>query len=220
MVVLEPPLVAAELLLHPVDRALEGGVDLLGSRGGLHGHAGGQVHRRIGDELVTITAEGDDSLHRPVEVLGDGLVQPLLDVRPQSVADVDLLSADLDAHALPRFPWPLLSARPSGGTYGQARFRCQSRAPIDALSDLQSPESEFFRRRRCTDDGMPMSSRYFATVRRAISIPSPFRRATILSSDSGPAGRSAWTRPRIRSCTAAAEKASPPETAWIAELKK
>ena len=30
---------------------------------------------------------------------------------------------------------------------------------------------------------MPIPSRYFATVRRAISIPSPFRMATIRSSD-------------------------------------
>ena len=65
-----------------------------------------------------------------------------------------------------------------------------------------------------------MPSRYFATVRRAISIPSSFSSATILSSDSVPSGRSPCTRPRIRSCTAAAENASPPATAWIAELKK
>ena len=65
-----------------------------------------------------------------------------------------------------------------------------------------------------------MPSRYFATVRRAISIPAPFSRVTILSSESVPGRSLACTRPRIRSCTAAAEKASPPETAWIAELKK
>ena len=63
-----------------------------------------------------------------------------------------------------------------------------------------------------------MPSRYFATVLRAISIPSSARRATILSSDSGILGRSAAIILRMRACTAVAEKASPPSAAWIAEL--
>ena len=39
------------------------------------------------------------------------------------------------------------------------------------------------RRRRSADDGMRMASRYLATVRRAISMPSPFSRSTMRSSD-------------------------------------
>src|SRR4029079_968623 len=46
-------------------------------------------------------------------------------------------------------------------------------------------------RRRCTEEGIRMASRYFATVRRAISIPDSRKRSTIVSSESIADGSSA-----------------------------
>lgn len=47
----------------------------------------------------------------------------------------------------------------------------------------QAFSCNFFNRRRCTEDGMRIASRYLATVRRAISMPSWRNFSTILSSD-------------------------------------
>ena len=48
-VLAQPPLVAAQLLLHPLGRAVEGGIGLAGPGLGLNGEAGGKMHRSIGD---------------------------------------------------------------------------------------------------------------------------------------------------------------------------
>src|SRR5436305_12992353 len=43
--------------------------------------------------------------------------------------------------------------------------------------------SACFSRRRCTEEGMRIASRYFATVRRAMSMPASRSRSTMVSSD-------------------------------------
>src|SRR5438477_286187 len=66
---------------------------------------------------------------------------------------------------------------------------------------------------------MRSASRYFATVRRAMSMPSAPNMVTIRSSDK----TSSCSFPmssRIRSLTASAECASPPSTAWMDDVKK
>jgi hypothetical protein len=55
-----------------------------------------------------------------------------------------------------------------------------------------------FSRRRCTEFGIRSASRYFATVRRAISTPSCRSTATIASSDRISAAGSRSIRPRMR----------------------
>ena len=75
-------------------------------------------------------------------------------------------------------------------------------------------------RLRCTDEGIPMASRYFATVRRAISIPSARRRSTIVSSDKTFALSSPSISFLIRSRTASAEWLSPAPVPAIEVLKK
>src|SRR5262249_3984978 len=68
-------------------------------------------------------------------------------------------------------------------------------------------------------DGMWSSSRYFATVRRAMRIPSRARSSESRASESGWAGSSASMSARILFFTARDETSSPPEDA-IAEWKK
>ena len=67
---------------------------------------------------------------------------------------------------------------------------------------------------------MRIASRYFATVRRAMSTPSRCSSSTIRSSDSVSSAGSPSIRPRMRKRTASAECASPPPEAGIAEVKK
>src|SRR5262249_21588238 len=82
------------------------------------------------------------------------------------------------------------------------------------------PAAIRFCRRRCTEDGMRRASRYLATVRRAMSTPSSFKRSTILSSDNTPLGGSASIISLMRWRTASDECASPSPAAAIAEVKK
>ena len=104
MVVLQPPFVSAKLFFQPVHRALERGVDLVGTSGRLCRHAGGEVNGRVRDEQVSVARKSHHGFHRAVEILADRLAEAILDVRPQGVADIELFSADLDPHALLRFP--------------------------------------------------------------------------------------------------------------------
>src|SRR5262245_14465243 len=83
-----------------------------------------------------------------------------------------------------------------------------------------APEAIRLSRRRCTEEGMRKASRYFATVRRAMSIPSPLSRSTILSSDNTSLAGSASIISRIRWRTASDECESPALVAAIAEVKK
>src|SRR5208282_1313649 len=75
-----------------------------------------------------------------------------------------------------------------------------------------------FSRRRCTEEGMRIASRYLATVRRAMSTPSLSRISTIRSSDSTSAASESMSE-RMRKRTASAECASP-EEADMDEVKK
>ena len=63
-----------------------------------------------------------------------------------------------------------------------------------------------------------MASRYLATVRRAMSIPAPRSRSTMVSSDSTSCAFSASIRRLMRSRTASAEWDSPPSDAAIADV--
>src|SRR3546814_5360851 len=60
-------------------------------------------------------------------------------------------------------------------------------------------------RRRSTEDGIRIVSRYFATVRRAMSMPSDLRISTIRSSDRTTAGVSSSISARMRKRTASAD---------------
>ena len=55
-----------------------------------------------------------------------------------------------------------------------------------------------FSRRRCTEDGMRIASRYLATVRRAMSMPASRSLSTMVSSESTSAAVSASINWRMR----------------------
>src|SRR5260370_507681 len=75
-------------------------------------------------------------------------------------------------------------------------------------------------RRRWTEDGIRMASRYLATVRRAILMPASRKCSTIVSSDIMSCTDSASTSCLMRYRTASAECASPPFVDAIADVKK
>src|SRR5580700_9829053 len=75
-------------------------------------------------------------------------------------------------------------------------------------------------RRRCTEDGIRIASRYLATVRRAISMPVARNRSTMVSSERISAGSSASINCLMWWRTASAEWASPPSADAIDAVKK
>src|ERR1700680_3880125 len=83
-----------------------------------------------------------------------------------------------------------------------------------------APVETCLSRRRCTEEGIRIASRYFATVRRAMSMPAARNLSTMVSSDRTSSGRSASISCLIRWRTASAECASPPSAAAIADVKK
>src|SRR6202049_3362431 len=83
-----------------------------------------------------------------------------------------------------------------------------------------APVETCLSRRRCTEEGIRIASRYFATVRRAMSMPASRNFSTMVSSDSTSAAGSASIKCLMRCRTASAECASPPWEAAIAEVKK
>src|SRR5205085_12477393 len=77
-----------------------------------------------------------------------------------------------------------------------------------------------FSRLLCTEEGMRSASRYLATVRRAISMPSRLSCSTILSSESTALAGSASMSSRMRWRTASEECASSPSDEAMEEVKK
>src|SRR5580692_10286097 len=75
-------------------------------------------------------------------------------------------------------------------------------------------------RRRSTEDGIRIDSRYLATVRRAMFTPSAVSSATMRSSDRISVAFSFSIISRMRSRTASAEWDSAPFIDWIAAVKK
>src|SRR5258707_4759747 len=65
-------------------------------------------------------------------------------------------------------------------------------------------------RRRCTEEGIRIASRYFATVRRAISMPDSRNRSTIVSSERIAAGASLLTNFLIGWRAGPAQRVAPP----------
>src|SRR5215216_6010449 len=75
--------------------------------------------------------------------------------------------------------WATLSWSQSAGPVRA----CEAMAALGTVDGRLRPMPRRPSRRRSADEGMRMASRYLATVRRAISMPSPFKRSTMRSSD-------------------------------------
>src|SRR6266481_9134896 len=70
----------------------------------------------------------------------------------------------------------------------QAGAVSRDRSEDAAGAERALPSMLCLSRRRCTDEGIRIASRYFATVRRAISMPDSRNRSTIVSSERIAAG--------------------------------
>jgi len=109
-------------------------------------------------------------------------------------------------------PWPIHNRPPPRGGKLDPRSEGVKRIPfllplytiraceqhVRCADQALAARAMRFSRRRWTEEGIPNASRYFATVRRAISMPSTFRRSTILSSERTSAAGSASIISRMR----------------------
>src|SRR5690606_10947266 len=100
VVILEPALVAADLLFHPRGTVVESGIDLDRAALGRGIQPGGQVNRGFADEFMRIARENHRTEGRPHGVFLDYGVKLGPHVNLQRLADFDLFSADLVTHVL------------------------------------------------------------------------------------------------------------------------
>src|SRR5712692_223043 len=195
LTVFEPSLVTAQALFQAHGRLIGAGIGVGGKRIGFEHNAGIEMDHALRAETKSFLADGHVTGKPAVEILCSGFRDALIDASAQCLADVDVLARDAKRHD--RFPMIPL-------------FERQEAAPSDVC----------FSRRRCTDEAIRIASRYFATVRRAMSMPATRSFSTMVSSDSTCSGLSASISCLIRWRTASAEWASPPSAAAIAEVKK
>ena len=106
VMVLQPALVAAQLLVHPLLALFEGGIDLGRGALGLDIQPGGQMHHGIAGELMRIAGKNHRRVGRTLGILVNGLTKFGFHMRRKRVADIDLFSADLVAHGCPSFRLP------------------------------------------------------------------------------------------------------------------
>src|SRR5881392_2704805 len=100
------------------------------------------------------------------EVFAKKGIQALFDMAPQGAADINLFSGDGQLHGQNHSILEVAAYRALKRNWASRRAR-SSAALVGCGHKLS-----IFSRRRCTEDGMRIASRYLATVRRAMSTPS------------------------------------------------
>src|SRR5579863_3554157 len=148
------------------------------------------MQRAVGAEAEAILAQRDVAGIIAIEIFAQHFVGALADPPTQRVTDSDAFSRDAQSHLMPRFlsgtdTIPISSRRNQAG--------CGSRDRSVDAADAESalPSVLCLSRRRWTEEGIRIASRYFATVRRAISMPDSRNRSTIVSSERISVGSSA-----------------------------
>ena len=134
---------------------------------------GAEALHRLSDEgaadavVLDVLMPGIDGLEvcRRIRSAGSGIPVLMLTARDEIADRVAGLDAGADDYLVKPFALEELLARL------RALLRRSSEDAKDVL--------------RFADQGMRMASRYLATVRRAISMPSPFSKSTMRSSDNG-----------------------------------
>ena len=106
VMVLQPALVAAQLLVHAFLALFKSRIDFGRAALGLDIQPGGKMHHGIADEFMRVAGKDDRRIGRTLGILVDRLAQFRLHMRRESLADVDLFSADLVAHVDPSFHFP------------------------------------------------------------------------------------------------------------------
>src|SRR5262245_50688499 len=232
LTILAPALVTAQPRFD-TDGCLIGACIGIGrERFGFEHDARVEMNHALGAETEPLPGDGDVPGKSAVEIFGHGIGDARIDALAQRFADVDVLARDAKWHDRP--PMTARSndpgrahvsacAAPTRFTHFPAnlvrRRKRLSTLPSNLRHDAP-PKDVCFSRRRCTDEAIRIASRYFATVRRAMSIPASRSFSTMVSSDSTCSGLSASISCLMRWRTASAEWASPPSAAAIAEVKK
>src|SRR4051812_41050372 len=140
------------------------------------------MQRAVGAEAKTVLAERDVAGIIAVEIFAQHFFGAFADTSAQRFADTDAFARDPYGHVMPRFSkFKRSVSRLAEADQAGAVSRDRSEGIAGAESAL--PSMLCLSRRRCTEDGIRIASRYFATVRRAISMPASRNRSTMVSSD-------------------------------------
>src|SRR5262249_48829362 len=127
-----------------------------------------------------------------IEVFRGGLADPAADALPQGFPNIDILARNAKRHVRLQGPQHLIAGASVSDRGGPP-------APPERTRHQTAAWAEpCFSRRRCTEEGMRIASRYLATVRLAISIPAPRSFSTMVSSESTSRGLSASMSRRMR----------------------
>jgi hypothetical protein len=98
VMIFQPALVAAKLLVHLFVAAVEGGIDLVGVGLCLGGQTCRQMHNRFAHEFMPGFRENHGRIGGAAGVFLDGGAQFIGHMCSQGFADIDLLAGDLIAH--------------------------------------------------------------------------------------------------------------------------
>src|SRR6516162_9303076 len=230
MVVAQSTLVSTHLFGDPLGGAIKRWLGFGGQSAGVNNDSAADMDRNLGPGQMRLFREHHMSFDRGLKIFSQDRAETRLDMLAQHCAGVDLLARDGQLHGCiylsrrSRDEIGVLGTEggnpPAGGQAVPGRHPlifALRRAPLCHLV-LQSASS--LSRRRRTEEGMRIASRYLATVRRAMSTPSRASSSTMRSSESVLSGSSASIIARIRWRTAFAECALLPPEAAIAEVKK
>ena len=180
--ILEAALVAPQPLLDAQRRLVGARIGVRGVRLGVQRDAGIEMDRAFGAETEALLLDRDVARIAAVEILGQRLDDAGADALAQGFADVEILSRDAKRHRLAS----AVRCRALSVTLGDGQQRAGrvNATSTTAIMLYDAAASACFSRRRCTDDGIRIASRYFATVRRAMSMPASRSCSTMVSSDS------------------------------------
>src|SRR5213075_845002 len=166
MVIAQPAFVAAQLFGQPLGRGVKGRVVIGGRRAALDHDAAADMQRQVGADQMRLAGENGVRLDRGPKIFAEKGIEAGFDVTPQCAADIDLLSGDSQLHGQNHSILEVAAYRALKRNWASRRAR-SSAALVGCGHKLS-----IFSRRRCTEDGMRIASRYLATVRRAMSTPS------------------------------------------------
>src|SRR3982074_1920055 len=189
--VLEAALIAAQALFDHQQRLVGAGIGVRGIGIGLERNSRIQMQRAVGSEAKTILAQRDVAGIIAIEIFAQDFIGALADATAQGLADADAFSRDPKSHLMPRLVWRGTDTIPIWSGCNQAGAMSRDRSEAAAGAESALPSMLCLSRRRCTEEGIRIASRYFATVRRAISMPDSRNRSTMVSSGGITAGSSA-----------------------------
>ena len=94
----EPALVAAQALLDPLGRRVEGRQGVLPLAGGLQGKAGVEMDHAVGVESRSLLLDRHMSREPAVEIFGNRVSDALLDAPAERIADFHLFARNSQVH--------------------------------------------------------------------------------------------------------------------------